>query len=264
MSQMDPKKLVAVGVKWLLIALVAAFTALLSYNFWAWTFPPEQWYFAILGFSLTGGAVVGYAIVFMWDDGSPLQQTIALGMLIVSIIGEIVTAGYGIKIESWTRAGIVPTQQDYDFMQMAVQVLLLFHFVAVIVSYMGDRVAHMFELKTGKDYNRDGYIGKPPNKGGGNRPQNAPVSRPQTQGATQQQQGTQYTLEQFCAQIGLTPSEARSMIAGITNHDVAFKMLVKDRDMSDNTDISGKNFRKMFYRDLNPTNAAVMSNNGRH
>lgn len=207
MNKMDPKKLVAGAVKVGLIVVVAAFTALLSYNFWQWTFPPEQWYYAILGFGLTGGAVVGYAIVFKWDEATPLQRTISLGMLIVSIIGEIVTAGYGIKIEQWTRTGIVPTQEDFDFMQMAVQVLLLFHFVAVITSLMGDEVYYMFESKTGKDHNKDGHIGKPP-KGNQNLSSNAPVSRQDVPHATQQPQPSQYTLPAFLSASGMNTEQA--------------------------------------------------------
>ena len=72
-----------------------------------------------------------------------------------------------------------------------------------------------------------------------------------------------YTFEQFCQQIGLSPSEARAMVANCPNHDEAFKKLVIDRNMSDKTDITGKNFRKVYYRDINPTNAATANNNGR-
>lgn len=107
------------------------------------------------------------------------------------------------------------------------------------------------ETEKGRDLDGDGTVGG-----------NTSVSRPQPQGANNQQQGTSYTLDQFCAQIGLSPSQARSMVSGITDHNIAFKKLVVDRNMSDNTDISGKNFRKVFYRDLNPTQAVPANSNG--
>jgi hypothetical protein len=246
----NPKKMLASALKYFLIAIVAVFTALLSFNFWQWTFPPDQWYFAILGFGLTGGGTVVYLVMLLWDDNTNLRNTISLVMLIVSIIGELVTAGFGIKVETWTRAGFAPTQQDFEFMTMAVQVLLLFHFLAIVVYFAGDKIAEMFGDADGdgvRNYRDRDY--QP-------RPQNAPRSRQEAPRATQQQQGTSYTLEQFCAQIGLTPDQARNIASATTDHNTAFDWLVVSRNMSDNTDISGKNFRKIFYRDLNPPVAA--------
>jgi hypothetical protein len=66
------------------------------------------------------------------------------------------------------------------------------------------------------------------------------------------QDGTWLTLQQFCAQIGTTPGQARAMVLGCKDHDEAFKRLVIDRSMSDKTNISGKNFRNLYYRELNP------------
>lgn len=121
-------------------------------------------------------------------------------------------------------------------------------------------VNRALEILLGVDLNGDGTIGGKPNKSSSTPalpppvatiPQSVTVPAQTGQGATQW-----YTFEQFCEQIKLTPSEARAMVASCPSHDEAFKKLVVDRNMSDKTDITGKNFRKLYYRDINPPVAA--------
>jgi len=64
------------------------------------------------------------------------------------------------------------------------------------------------------------------------------------------------TLAQFLAQIGLSEPEARLLAKGCSNSDEAFKKLVTDRNKGDSTNISRKNFRKLYYGELNHQPAA--------
>ena len=146
-------------------------------------------------------------------------------------------------------------------------VVLLDKEQAMRKQYGEAEVNRALEILLGMDLNGDGTIG-----GNANTRSSAPalpsrvVTIPQNPPADSQQgQGESkwYTLEQFCEQIKLTPSEARTIAAGCKNHDEAFKKLVIDRNMSDNTDISGKNFRKLYYRDINPQVAAGVNGKNR-
>lgn len=261
MKRMQPKKLVANALKWFLIAIVAAFTGLLSYQFWQWTFPPERWYFAVLGFGLTGGGSIVYLVMFLWDENTPLRNTISLGMMVISILGEIVTAGYGITVESWTRANIVPTEQDFDFMTKAVQVLLLFHFAALVVYFAGDKIAELFADADGdgipnyrdRDYQKpkgQNRVQIPHNQ---NRTNFQSTPRPVPQNASSGQK-TNFSITDLERVTGMGISQ----IVGQYPEKKAFKGFVANQFDY----IDGENLHRLWTA-ADPTSAATVSNNGR-
>ena len=206
LKKMHPKKLIGIAFEVMIVAVVAAFFAINSFRFWEWTFPPEQWYLAYLGFGLTGGAAIGYLFVFLWRAETSLRKTTALIMMLVCIVGELITAGFGIQVEIWKRAGYTLTQSDFDFMTLIVQGLGFVHAIAVIVYYVGDQIAAMFGDEDGDgipNYRDRDYK---PNKGSNNQPrtQARPVTVPNT---------PQHSLDDFLRVSGLTREQARAQYA---------------------------------------------------
>jgi hypothetical protein len=128
---------IAIGV------VVLVYLGLHTINFFMFTFPPEQEYLAWLGFGLTGGALIGYLLIFMWGADTKLKKTIALLMMVVSGVGEILAAGFGMTIEAWTRMGWTMTQQDFDVMLLAVRVLAFAHALALVAYVAGDKIGEL-------------------------------------------------------------------------------------------------------------------------
>jgi len=81
--------------------IVLAFLGLHSLTFFQFTFPEDQFFYAYLGFGLTSGGVVGYLVMLITISDTPLKKFIALIMLSVSVIGELLTAGFGMRVEAW-------------------------------------------------------------------------------------------------------------------------------------------------------------------
>ena len=266
LRKMHPKKLIGVAFEVLIVAVVAIFFAINSFRFWEWTFPTEQWYLAYLGFGLTGGAAIGYLVVFLWRADSSLRKTTALIMMLVCIVGELVTAGFGIQVEIWKRAGYALTQSDFDFMTLVVQALGFVHALAVIVYYVGDNIAEMFGDADGDgipNYRDRDYKPNTRSSNQSTSPQNAnrmPQDargsenrpRPSSNGHKPAQQEIrdyrQYDLAAFLQAVHM-------------NKD-AFSGWMADRDLIGETetrealkneglfpsDMSGNNFKKLFYQ----------------
>lgn len=150
-NNFTPKKMIGASVKILLVAVVLMFLGLQSINFFSFTFPEDQWYYAYLGFGMTSGGVIAYLIIFLSDADTPMKQTIALGMLAVCVIGELATAGFGMQVEAWRNSGLEMSASDFRFMIIAVQILGLFHGLALLFYFAGDRIIKMFQ-----DDDRDG------------------------------------------------------------------------------------------------------------
>lgn len=146
-----PKKFIGALIKIVLAAVVLVYLGLHTINFFTFTFPPDQWYLAWLGFGLTGGGLIGYLVVFLWDADSQLKRTVALLMILVCGVGEVLAAGFGMQIEAWARQGWQMTQQDFDMMLLAVRALAFAHFVALTVYIAGDKIGEMFG-----DHDKDG------------------------------------------------------------------------------------------------------------
>ena len=87
-------KILGGGVKIALAAAVMLFLGLHSLNFFSYVFDVEKYYYAVLGFSLTSGGVVGYLVLFLKDAETKLKKVIALVMIVVCVLGEVFTAGF--------------------------------------------------------------------------------------------------------------------------------------------------------------------------
>jgi hypothetical protein len=140
-----PKKLLTLGIKAALVAVVAAFLGLHTFSFFEFTFPADEWYYAFLGFGLTAGGVFAYLMMLKFDADTDLKRTIALVMLVVSVIGEVVAAGFGMQISTWQKTGVGLAPEDFNFMVLVVQVLGFLHGASVLLYFAGDDVFHMFQ-----------------------------------------------------------------------------------------------------------------------
>lgn len=145
MKHMTVKKWIGAVLKGLLIAVVLFFTATESINFFLFIFPAEQWYMAYTGFGLTIGAFVVYAYLFLNDADTSLKKTVALIMIIVGILGELLTAGYGMQIQAWKTAGWVMTESDANFMIIIVRIMIFVHAAALLFYSFGEQVIHAFD-----------------------------------------------------------------------------------------------------------------------
>ena len=134
------KKMIGAGIKFVIALVVLAFLGLKSLDFFLFTTPPEQWYYAYLGFGLTGMGVIAYLFIFMWDADTKLKKTIALVMLVVCVLGEVATAGYGIQIEAWQKGGFDLAESDVKAMVLVIQLLGFLHAVALIMYTAGDAI----------------------------------------------------------------------------------------------------------------------------
>jgi hypothetical protein len=137
---MNVKRIIGGLVEFILAAVVLIYLGLHTINFFMFTFPPDQQYLAWLGFGLTGGALIGYLVIFMWAADTSLKKTVAMLMMLVSGIGEIAAAGFGMTIEAWTRMGWTMTEQDFDAMLLAIRVLAFAHALALVVYIAGDKI----------------------------------------------------------------------------------------------------------------------------
>jgi hypothetical protein len=137
------------------------------------TTPPDKELYAYLGFGLTGGGVIGYLIILMWDADTVLKRFISILMLGVCVLGELATAGFGLQIEAWKNSGLALTEKDFSSMVIAVQLLGFAHAAALIAYYAGDVIASAFA-----DKNKNGVPDwmERKNKGQQNQPQQ---NRPQ-------------------------------------------------------------------------------------
>lgn len=147
----SPKRLLGAFAKILLVGIVMTFLGLQSINFFSFTFPPDQWYYAYLGFGLTSLGVLFYLVVLKMDADTALKRTVAAVMMIVCVIGEIVTAGAGMQVEGWKNMNYAMTPDDFKFMIIAVQVLGIAHGLALILYFAGDDLFSLF-----RDDDRDG------------------------------------------------------------------------------------------------------------
>jgi hypothetical protein len=146
---MKAKKFLAAAFKFVILAIVASFLALHSINLFSFVFPQEQEYLAWLGFGLTGLGAVGYLVMFLWEGGTTLQKSVALGMAVVCSIGEVLAAIFGMMIESWKKAGFTMTESDFQGMLLVIGALSIAHFFALITYFAGDKIGELFSDKDG-------------------------------------------------------------------------------------------------------------------
>jgi hypothetical protein len=139
-----PKKFIGKLIELVLAGVVLTYLGLHTINFFMFTFPADQQYLAWLGFGLTGGALIAYLAIFLWVADTDLKKTIAVLMMLVSGVGEILAAGFGMQIEAWARMGWTMTQQDFDNMLLAIRVLAFAHAGAMVVYIAGDKIGELF------------------------------------------------------------------------------------------------------------------------
>jgi len=138
------KKIIGNLLKFVLVVIVVAFLGSESLNFFEFVFPEEQWYMAYTGFGLTIAALFVYLYLFLYDRGTKLQKTVALIMMLVGVLGELTTAGFGMQIEAWRKGGYMMTESDFNFMVLAVRLLMFAHAIAIIAYLAGDRIIEAF------------------------------------------------------------------------------------------------------------------------
>lgn len=130
--------------------VVAAFLALHTVNFFGYIFPADQQMYSYLGFGLTGGAVFVYILILKYGSPTNLVKSVSLVMLAVSVIGELLAAGFGMQVETWKKAGLALTEEEFSSMILIVQVLGLAHAAALILMTVGDEVFALFEKSPAK------------------------------------------------------------------------------------------------------------------
>ena len=98
MKKMSVKQLLGASAEWLIIMVVAAFLAMQSIEFWKFVTPDDKPLWVWFGFGLTGGGMIAYLMIIMWRADTAFKKYIAIAMLVVCTLGELATAGFGIKI----------------------------------------------------------------------------------------------------------------------------------------------------------------------
>lgn len=150
-------------IKTIIAVTVLLFLGLKSLDFFTFTTPSDQWYYAYLGLGLTGGGVIAYLLIFLWDADTDLKKTVAIVMLGICIIGELATAGFGLKVNAWIKQGYQMDQSNFDSMVLVVQLLGFSHAVALIAYVAGDKLIEAFSDEDGdgipnfadKDYRKN-------------------------------------------------------------------------------------------------------------
>jgi hypothetical protein len=141
---MNVKKYFGLGVKVVIGLVVIAFLGLKSLDFFYFTTPADEWYYAWLGFGLTGGGVIAYLVILLFDSDTPLKKTISIVMLFVCLLGEVVTAGYGLQVNAWKEQGLQMQADDFASMVIFVQLLGFLHGIALIAYVAGDTIRVAF------------------------------------------------------------------------------------------------------------------------
>ena len=142
---MKAKRAIVGGLKYLLLAIVAAFLALHSINLFQWVFPVDQSYYAWLGFGLTGFGAIVYLLLFLWDTQATwLQKTVSLGMVVICALGELGAAGAGMYIEAFQKAEFIVDEKDFQIMLIGIGLLGLAHFAALVTYFAGDKIVELF------------------------------------------------------------------------------------------------------------------------
>ena len=139
----------AIGGEILLVIVVAGLLASESLKFFFFAFGANgvtPW----MAFGLTGGAVLVYLPVFLWNSNTTLKQFVSLTMLLVCIISELITAGFGMRINAFKEAGVVFTKDDIENMILFIQVLGGVHAIMLVIAFAGDRIIDAFKRPSGK------------------------------------------------------------------------------------------------------------------
>ena len=149
------------GAKLLVAATVFSFLAIQSWNFFTFIFSEAQWYYAFLGFGLTGGGATLYFVVIKTGDAdTPIKKGVALAMLLICTVGELLTSGFGMSVEAWRSAGSTITPSALGFWIASVQVLGFAHAIALFLYYLYDDVRVWF-VDSDRNGRPDGFEHRP-------------------------------------------------------------------------------------------------------
>jgi hypothetical protein len=152
-NKMTVKGFVGAGFKIVIALVVIAFLGLKSLDFFYFVTPADQFYYAYLGFGLTGGGVIAYLVIFLWDANTPLKKSIAISMLAFCVLGELASAGFGLQINAWRAGGYALAESDFNSMILVIQLLGFVHAMALIGYVAGDPIMTAFG-----DHDGDGVI----------------------------------------------------------------------------------------------------------
>lgn len=130
-------------LKIILAAVVAVFVGSESLAFFNFIFPADKFYLAYTGFGLTMGAFFVYLFLLLKDAETSLQKMIALIMMVVGLVGELATAGFGMLIEGWSKLGWQPAQSEYEFMILVIRIAVGIHGVALVMYWFGDTIIEL-------------------------------------------------------------------------------------------------------------------------
>lgn len=144
-NKMSGGEMVAFAAKLLVAGVVIAFLGIQSLNFFGYIFKEDQQIYSLLGFGLTGGGVMAYLLVLKFGTKNRLDKVVAASMLVLCVIGELATAGFGMQVEGWSRNGLAFTQSDLDAMIWVVRALGFVHAVALIAMVAGAEFAEAFQ-----------------------------------------------------------------------------------------------------------------------
>jgi hypothetical protein len=144
-SKMSGAEILAVGAKFVVAVVVIIFLGIQSINFFNFIFPADQQMFSMLGFGLTGGGVIAYLLILKFSAKSRLDKIIASIMLMVCILGELATAGFGMQVEALSKQGLSLTQSDLDAAIWAVRALGFVHAIALVAMVGGVEFAEAFD-----------------------------------------------------------------------------------------------------------------------
>ena len=89
--------------------------------------------------------------MFLWEDASTLQRTIALVMMVVCGLGEVLAAIFGMQIEAWQKAGFTMTEQDFNGMLLVIGILGVAHFLAMFGYFAGDKIKELLTADADQD-----------------------------------------------------------------------------------------------------------------
>ena len=103
--------------------------------------------YAWLGFGLTSGAFIAYGAKLKWWSNTLLAKGVAIIMIAICFGGELVTAGFGLKLESYKSAGFTFTKEEVESMILAVQGLGFIHGLALIADFLGPEIIKAFQYR---------------------------------------------------------------------------------------------------------------------
>ncbi len=133
-----------------------------SLNFFQFTFKGEDGIYALLGLLTTSAGVLIWLTAFLWLASSTLQKTVALIMVVISLLGEFGVAAFDMWMNAsgLTAGGVKFSDVEIKNMTLVVAGLALLHGLALVVDVAGDAIAEVWNeakekrIKPGRDDDR--------------------------------------------------------------------------------------------------------------